>query len=401
MGVLKLTPHIYSVGVLNPAMRVFDIIMETEYGTSYNAYYVEGEHKRALIETVHGSFREEYLENLAELTDLSKIDYVVFNHTEPDHSGALRGFLAENPNITVYGTMAAIKNLQEISNTTFNGHIVKDGEVLDLGGLTLEFMVAPMLHWPDTMFTWCKEEGILFTCDFLGAHYCEPRMIDTKATYPEKYKQAFKEYYDAIMSPFKPYVLKGLARVEQANPRMVCTSHGLILTETLKEAMDNYRVWSTPKASPDGKKKALILYVSAYGCTKAIAEVFADELSNKHGFAVESYDLVSEDVTKYREKIDACDALLLGTPTINRDALKPIWDATTQIDAILNTKKPATAFGSFGWSGEGVPMILERLRGLKLNVMTEGFTAKLVPSEQDLARAREYAASFAAFVRGA
>lgn len=399
MGTLKLTEHIHSVGVLNPAMRVFDIIMVTEYGTSYNAYYVEGEHKRALIECVHGSFREEYLENLASLTDLKKIDYLIFNHTEPDHSGALKGFLELNPNIEVFGTMAAIKNLQEIANVSFNGHQVKDGEVLDLGGVTLAFMTAPMLHWPDTMFTWCKEESVLFTCDFLGAHYCEPRMIDTKVSYPEKYKQAFKDYFDAIMSPFKPYVQKGLARVEQVSPRMICTSHGPILTDSIREAMESYRAWSAPK-SPAAKKKALILYVSAYGCTRRIAQEIGAELRENQNFEVEAYDLVGQDVSKYREKIDECDALLLGTPTINRDALAPMWAVAAQIDAIVNAKKPATAFGSFGWSGEGVPMLLERLRGLKLNVMSEGFTAKLVPSEGDLERARAYAAAFAAFARG-
>lgn len=399
MGTLKLTKHIHSVGVLNPAMRVFDIVMVTEYGTSYNAYYIEGEHKRALVENVHGSFREEYLENLASLTDLKKIDYLIFNHTEPDHSGALHGFLEQNPNIEVFGSMAAIKNLQEIANLPFNAHQVKDGEVLDLGGVTLEFMLAPMLHWPDTMFTWCKEDGVLFTCDLLGAHYCEPRMIDTKASYPEKYKGAFKDYFDAIMSPFKPYVLKGIARVEQAAPRMICTSHGPILTDSIGEAVASYRAWSTPEEA-SAKKKALILYVSAYGCTRSIAREFEKELREKHGFDVESYDLVGEDVSKYREKINGCDALLLGTPTINRDALAPMWAVAAQIDAIVNMKKPATAFGSFGWSGEGVPMLLERLRGLKLNVMSEGFTAKLVPSEADLERARAYVASFAAFARG-
>ena len=399
MGTLKLTERIYSVGVLNPAMRVFDIIMKTEYGTSYNAYYVEGNNKRALIENVHGGFCDEYLENLSSLTDLKKIDYLIFNHTEPDHSGALKGFLALNPDIEVFGTVGAVKNLAEIVNVKFNAHPVKDNEVLDLGGITLEFMVSPMLHWPDTMFTWCKEEGVLFTCDFLGAHYCEPRMIDTKASYPEKYKQAFKEYYDAIMSPFKPFVLKGLARVEQAAPRMICTSHGPILTESIGEAVESYRAWSTQNTVLNAKKKALILYVSAYGCTHMLAEVLKVELEAQ-GLDVESYDIMGEDVSKYREKIDTCDALLVGTPTINRDALRPIWEVTTQIDAIINAKKPAMAFGSFGWSGEGVPMILERLRGLKLNVMNEGLTCKLVPSEEDLARAREYAASFAAFVRG-
>lgn len=400
MGTLKLTERIYSVGVLNPAMRVFDIIMKTEYGTSYNAYYVEGDNKRALIENVHGSFCEEYLENLSSLTDFKKIDYLIFNHTEPDHSGALEGFLALNPDIEVFGTMGAMKNLAEIANVKFNAHPVKDNEVLDLGGITLEFMVSPMLHWPDTMFTWCKEEGVLFTCDFLGAHYCEPRMIDTKASYPAKYKQAFKEYYDAIMSPFKPFVLKGLARVEQVTPRMICTSHGPILTESIGEAVESYRAWSTQNTVLNAKNKALILYVSAYGCTRMLAETLKAELETQ-GFDVESYDIVGEDVSKYREKIDMCDALLLGTPTINRDALRPIWEVAAQIDAIVNAKKPATAFGSFGWSGEGVPMILERLRGLKLNVMSEGLTCKLVPSEEELNRARAYAASFAAFVHGA
>ena len=167
MSILQLKPHIFSIGVQNPSLRVFDIIMRTDYGTTYNAYLVKGE-KTALIETVHGNFFDEYLENLKNTIPLEQIDYLILNHTEPDHSGSVGKLLKVCPNLKVLATAPAQKYLSAIVNAPFSAVTVKNGEQLDLGGVTLQFVVSPMLHWPDSMFTWCPEEKTLFTCDFLG-----------------------------------------------------------------------------------------------------------------------------------------------------------------------------------------------------------------------------------------
>jgi len=399
MSTKKITENICSIGVQNPSLRVFDIIMETEYGTSYNAYFVKGTEKTALIETVHLSFFDEYIENIKAVTDINKIDYLILNHTEPDHSGSVKKLLALNPNITVVASNPGHKYLAAITNTTYKAMVAKDGEALDLGGITLKFIMAPLLHWPDSMFTWCEERKVLFSCDFLGAHYCEPRVFDKYVTYPAKYYTAFQDYYNAIFSPFKPFVLAGLDKMENLGAEFICTSHGPVLTESISEAIKKYRAWSLIGSEKNAVKKVLLLYVSAYGCTKRVAEEIVFVLGEKHSIHTEIINVLDESHAKIKEKIEACDGLLLGTPTINRDALKPMWDVTCLIDAISNKGKPAGVFGSYGWSGEGVPMLVERLKGLKLNVIGEGLRVNFVPSDEELALVREYANTFAESIK--
>ncbi|MEG2987622.1 MAG: FprA family A-type flavoprotein, partial [Lachnospiraceae bacterium] len=174
----KLTEHVSYVGVQNPSMRTFDIIMKTGYGSSYNSYVVRGE-KTAVIETAHADYGKEFLANIEEILPAEKVDYVILNHTEPDHTGSLVTLLDVNPEIEVYGTVAAIRNVEAITNRKLNSHSVKTGEILDLGqGITLEFIVSPNLHWPDSMFTYFEKEQVLFSCDVFGSHYCEPEVLD-------------------------------------------------------------------------------------------------------------------------------------------------------------------------------------------------------------------------------
>ncbi|MGI6249633.1 MAG: FprA family A-type flavoprotein [Acutalibacteraceae bacterium] len=396
MGTIKITENICSVGVQNPTLRVFDIIMQTEFGTSYNAYFVKGSQKTALIDAVHLDFFDEYLENISGLTDVSKIDYLIVNHTEPDHSGSIKKLMELNPDITVIASTAGQKFLSAITNMQFNAMVVRGGETIDLGGLSLEFISAPLLHWPDSIFTWCPEEKVLFSCDFLGAHYSEPRMFDYKLTYPEEYAKAFKEYFDVIFSPFKPNVRAGLDKIRDLDISLICTSHGPVLTKGngLEKARELYRTWSAIPVK-DGDKSVVILYVSAYGCTKKVAEVLEEELRAKYGFNTELVHVSDTNLACIKSKIDNADGILLGTPTINRDALKPMWEVTTVIDAIANKGKPAGVFGSFGWSGEGVPMLVERLKGLNLDVVGDGLRVNFVPDEDEILQVREYAKAFA------
>ena len=174
---LELKNNIFYVGVKDPTLRTFDIFMETEYGTTYNAYLVKGE-KTALIETAHEKLLDSYISNIEEIMPVSEIDYLICNHTEPDHSGSVRKILELNPDIEVVGSIAAIRNLKEITNMTFKEHIAKDGAELDLGdGKVLKFCIVPNLHWPDTMVTYLESEKTLFSCDVFGAHYCEDAVV--------------------------------------------------------------------------------------------------------------------------------------------------------------------------------------------------------------------------------
>lgn len=388
MSAIKLKNNVYSVGVLNPSLRVFDIIMESRYGTSYNAYLITGE-KNVLIDTVHAPYFDEYLSNIQSVIDVSKIDYLIMNHTEPDHSGSVGKLLEMNPNITIYCTVAAKMYLSAITNQNFKCVTVKQGDKLGIGGEELEFIIAPLLHWPDSMFVYMESTKILFTCDFFGAHYCEPTMFDMTVHYPDKYREQFEYYYKCIFGPFKPYVLAGLEKIGDLAIEMICPSHGPCLTDSIQQCRDLYREWSTPVVHE--KKVVGILYASAYGCTTKLAEAAFDELQKDEKLDVKLVDVVFAPLEKVEELVNESDALIVGSCTINRDAPKIIWDMLASVDAINTKQKPVGAFGAYGWSGEAVPMMKSRLEYLKFKFIGDGFRVLFMPTDADLSAMRAYA----------
>jgi flavorubredoxin len=390
-NMLKLKDNIWYVGVINPNLRVFDIIMSTEYGTTYNAYLIKGD-KTALVESVHNRFSEQFFKNIKEICAPSEIDYIIFNHTEPDHSGSIEKLLEYNPDITVIGSAAAIKNISNISNKAFKSRIVKTGDSLDLGqGLVFEFITAPNLHWPDSIFSYLPARKTVFTCDFLGAHYCEPMITDNEITYIDAYKSAFENYYQAIFGPFKKFVIDGLKKLETLDFDMVCCSHGPVLEKQIKYTMEKYAEWSAPKATP---KNVAIFYVSAYGYTEKIADMYEKQL-NLLGIPAKKYDIIKYSITELKEKLEAASGILFGSPTINRDALKPVWDLLSVTDAITNRGKSYAVFGSYGWSGEACAMLESRADSLGLKKAHDAFKVVMKPSEEDLEKVKELAKQFA------
>ncbi|MCL1951943.1 MAG: FprA family A-type flavoprotein, partial [Oscillospiraceae bacterium] len=227
----QLAENIFACGILNPNLRVFDIVMRTDFGTSYNSYVVRGSDAAAIIDGAHARFGGLYLEELREALGDTAPAYLVVNHTEPDHSGAAAALLEAWPEMQVVTNAVAAKNLRQITNRgDLPLRVVQDGETLCLGGKTLRFLVAPFLHWPDTMMTWLEEDRTLFSCDVFGCHYCEPGVLDTHIAYPADYETAFKYYFDCIFGPFHPHVQKGLQKLEGLDIARVCPSHGPVLT---------------------------------------------------------------------------------------------------------------------------------------------------------------------------
>lgn len=397
MPCCKLEDDIYSVGILNPGMRIFDVVMRTDYGTSYNSYLVMGTEKTALIDVSHATFADQYLDNIREVISLSKIDYIVMNHCEPDHSGALADLLPHCPNAKIVVSKAGSIYLKNITNRSDLPMItVKDGDTLDLGGKLLKFINAPFLHWPDTMFTWVEQSKTLFSCDFLGCHFCEPYTFDYHVVYTRGYETALKEYYDAIFRPFTPYVVAGLEKIRNLDPEMVATSHGPVLTRgcRLEYALERFTEWSAPQEK--SSKRIPIFYCSAYGNTGKIGAAIRDGVREILPDAdAEIYDINEYSMDLLLEKLNRSDAFAVGSPTINADAVAPVWKLLSHVDVINNRKRPALAFGSFGWSGEAVPNLVARLTGLKCTVFGEGFRVTFVPSEQDLAQAKELGREFA------
>lgn len=376
---MKIADNVYYVGVSNPTLRVFDIIMCTEYGTTYNSYLVKGADKTALIDGAHKGFEANFQENVEAITDFANIDYMVVDHTEPDHSGAIRLVIEKNPDIVVYGTAACLKNLDNIVRLPFNRVAVKDGDTLELGGKTLTFCVSPNIHWPDTMMTYLAEDKILFSCDFLGAHFAEPTMYVHKAYKKELYEKEFKVYYDAIMGPFAKFVIRALDRIKDLDIALVCPSHGpMIMGGDIQVAMDTYRKWATPEEKTD--KTVAIYYVSAYGYTRQMCQYLAEKLEAK-GLVVSAFDVIKTDAADIAAHLED-DCLVFGSPTLNRAALKPVLDVISSIDAVGAAGRPYATLGCFGWSGEACAQLNDRCNSIKMKQVGESVRSQFTPTDE-------------------
>ncbi len=396
----KITESIFYTGVLNPNLRVFDIIMRTDFGTSYNSYLVKGKEKLALVETAHSSFFDYFIENVKNAAGGAKIDYLILNHCEPDHTGSVAKLLKVYPDMQILTSAAGAIYIKQITNLPqLELRVVRDGETLDLGGRTLQFISAPFLHWPDSMFTYCPEEKAVFTCDFLGSHYCEPQLFDNKITYKGQYLYALKNYFDAIFGPFLPYVRKGLEKLEPLGAEYFCTSHGPVLTKggCAAEVVSLYKEWSAQI-----KKTALsipIFYCSAYGNTEKLAKAVREGiLSVKPAAKAALYNIIEYDLALLQGLLNSSDAFLIGTPTLNRDAVAPVWQLLAGFDAINAAKRPCALFGSFGWSGEALPNVTARLTGLKCAVFDKQLKVNFTPSQEELDAAKSFGAEFAAAI---
>ena len=398
MKALQLKDGITWVGALDPNLRVFDIIMKTEFGTSYNSYMIEGEDKIALVETVKLKCFDHYIKRLRELVDISKIEYIIVNHTEPDHVGSVAKMLELNPNIKIVGSKVAIRFLRNIVNKDFNSIVVNNGDIIDLGGKTMEFIMAPFLHWPDTMYTYIKEDKVLITCDSFGAHYSFEDMLYSKITKKEDYEASLKYYFNMIMGPFKGYVLNAIDKIKDKDIDMILPGHGPILDKNPGKIVKMYENWAT-EVNIFEKKTVVIPYVSAYGYTEQLAKELAKGIKSE-GVDVLSYDMVISDKDEVMEKIRWADGLLFGTPTINGDALPPIWDLVMSMSPMVHSKKLAAAFGSYGWSGEAVGNIEARFKMLRLKQFETGMKIPFKPSHEELDRAFSYGKRFAETLLG-
>lgn len=394
---LNVTNALSWVGACDPDLRIFDIVMETEFGTTYNAYVLKGSEKTAVFETVKAKFFDTYLENLKTVIEPSQIDYIIVNHTEPDHAGSVARLLELAPLATVVGTTHAIKYMSEIVNAPFKSLVVKDGDTLSLGDKTIRFIAAPCLHWPDSMYSYIEEDRTLVTCDSFGAHYSDERIFksELEATREDDYIKAYKYYYDMIMGPFKPFVLKALAKIEDLEIDFICPGHGMILDRSnMTKFINLYKEWSMPTSRPT--PSIVIAYVSAYGYTEKLAqEIQKGILSTEFKGDVLIYDLVTADFDEVLREAGMAKGLLIGSPTILADTLPPIWKLLTSLNPVIHKGITAGCFGSYGWSGEAPKYIHERLHQLKFNTPLEPLRILFNPSESNLAEAFKYGVNFA------
>jgi len=390
---VAISPGITWVGVLDPALRVFDIIMETEHGTSYNSYLVRGSKGTALVETVKENFADEFLARLRAVVDPQLIDFVVCNHTEPDHTGALLRVLEAAPKATVLASETGVRFLRDMFRVDFPVRAVRDGEEVDLGGRTLRFIGAPFLHWPDSMFTYVPEDAVLFTCDVFGAHYADERVFDDAMG---DFAGAQRYYFEVLFSPFRKHLLTALEKIQNLPLSVIAPSHGPVLRREPRQYVDRYAAWTREEA-PSEKKRVVVLYVSSYGSTEKLARAIASGIGEA-GVDVELINGRETTPLAVMHRVDAADGLLVGSPTFNGRAVSTIWWLLGLVTPIVNRGKPAAAFGSYGWSGEAAYQIEDFLKGMRFDIVQEPLRVRQKPSEDDLAAAEAFGRRFATSV---
>jgi NADH oxidase (H2O-forming) len=384
--VLDITSDVKWIGILDFDIVTFDVVMETEFGTTYNSYFINAQ-KKAIIETSKAKFWDTYLAKIKQVTDPAEIEYIILNHTEPDHSGNLGRLLEIAPNAKVVGSRLAISYLKDFMGRNFNHIVVSDGDTLDLGNKTLRFISAPNLHWPDTMYTYLVEDKMLFTCDSFGCHYCNADMYDDKVG---DFDEAFKYYFDVILKPFSKFMLKAIEKIRPLEINGILTGHGPLLLTQWKKWVDMSEKYSREALREPETKRVFIPYVSAYHNTGLLAEKIAEGIRMAGDIEVEVADIENMSLGDIDEKIAKSKGIVVGCPTINQNILLPIYRMFAVISPIRDKGKIAGSFGSYGWSGEAFKLINSSLQNLKLNVMEEGVFIKFTPHDTEFEKCIAY-----------
>ena len=398
---IEIASEIHWIGTLDPQLREFDIILKTANGTTYNAYCVRGQTGVAIIDTVKASHAEEFFTRLEQVADYEEIQAIILNHLEPDHSGALPELIRRAPQARVYLSRRGQMMLKGIIKDELLEYIpVGTGDTIDLGERQLHFLHTPFLHWPDTQCTYLEKDGILFSGDIFGCHFCDSRLFNDKVG---DFRAAFEYYYAHLMRPFREHVLEALALIEPLPLNLIAPAHGPVLRDSPTAYVQRYRQLAEPLLANEAAKQEqtlLIFYISAYGNTTRMAQAISEGAETVNGVRISLYDLQGCEISPLVDLIEEADGLVLGSPTINGDAVKPIWDLLSSLTLVKVSGKLGAAFGSYGWSGEAVNLIEDRLRGLKLRVPVKGSKIKLIPTDTELEQCRHFGRELALHLTG-
>lgn len=398
---VSLSDRVSWIGAFDPNLRTFDIILKTANGTTYNSYLIRGSDGVAVIDTVKESFSDDFFRRLESVADYSEITVIVLNHLEPDHTGALPELMRRAPQAQLFISQKAQSMLKALlKQDELNFTPAMTGDSVSLGDRTLQFLHTPYLHWPDTQCTYLPEEKTLFSGDVFGCHFCDTRLFNDKAG---DFRFSFEYYYAHIMRPFKEYVIRALDLIEPLPIDLIAPTHGPILREHPMRYVQRYRELSEPSLgikNDQQEKTLLIFYISSYGNTRRMAEsIYAGAMSIE-GVRVSLYDLEGGEVSPFVDLIEDADGLLLGTPTINGDSVKPVWDLLSSLTVVNLKNKLGGVFGSYGWTGEAVKLVEDRLRGLKLRVPIKGIRVKLIPTDEELENCHQFGKELAEELMG-
>ncbi len=373
MAIQKIKDGILSVGVQHWERRTFDELIPLPDGTSYNSYVVIGSEKIALIDTVDPSKKEKFVANLKE-AGIEKINFIVANHAEQDHSGSIPEILSLYPEskvVTNEKGKALLSDLFHIPNEKFI--TIKDGETINLGGKTLKFVFTPWVHWPETMVTFLVEERILFSCDFFGSHYATSSLF---AREDERILEDAKRYYAEIMMPFRVQIKKNIEIVESLSPEIIAPSHGPIWKNP-SFIINAYKEW----ISENFDNEVLIPYVSMHDSTMRMVDYFIDSLV-KLGIEAKPFSLPVTDIGEFAIELVSAPTIVIGTPTVLAGAHPLAIYAAYLVNALRPKLRFATVIGSYGWGGKAVEHIQAQLSGLKIEFL-EPVLIKGLPKKED------------------
>jgi flavorubredoxin len=382
---------IYWLGVHDPGLDSFEVVLPTPWGTTYNSYLIMAD-KPALIETVKVTFRDEYLEKIKSLVDPLNIAYLILDHTEADHSGAVPWVAEIAPNARVITSEAASRHIYQLFHLEREPLAVGDGDKLDLGDRELSFIGAPNLHWPDTMFTYSPADRALFTCDAFGVHYCnEGAVFDDEAG---DFAEAYRYYFDKIMRPFKEKVRDAIGKIADLELDVICPGHGPVLRSDPRKYLNLYLDWVEEEGEAPAQSRVAVLYSSAYGNVAQMADQIA------RGLAAAGADPVLRDALSLREDdvpalLDGAAALLVGVPAFAGDALAPIERVLAAASAANVGGKPAAVFGPFGTTGEGVRRVEDELAKAGAKITAAALAVDFAPDEEVFQRCRAFGLEFA------
>jgi len=383
MRATEIAKDIFSVGVIDWNIRDFHGY-STKEGTTYNAYLIIDE-KITLIDTVKKEFADELIGNISQVVDPKKIDYVISNHTEMDHSGGLARLMHKvGEDKPLYCSKMGHKNLSQHFSRKWNYQPVENGGELSLGKKTLTFLETKMLHWPDNMFTYVKEDKILFSSDAFGQHYAGSERFDDQigdAIMPHA-----KKYFANILLLYSPSILKLVDKVTQMGLAldMICPDHGVIWRKDPSKIINAYVEWSNQAP----KRKALVIYDTMWHSTEKMAEVIVDSL-NQEGVNAKPMHLRNCHRSDIITDVLDAGAIIVGSPTLNNGLFPTVSDFLTYMKGLKPKNKIGAAFGSYGWSGEAVKLINKELEAMKFELIDPGVKIQYVPNEQGIEACHE------------
>jgi anaerobic nitric oxide reductase flavorubredoxin len=389
----KLTDKVSWVGKTDwELVRFHGDEYSTHRGSSYNSYLIRDQ-KTVLIDTVWQPYDKEFVTRLKQEIDLKKIDYIIMNHNEIDHSGSLPELMREIPDTPIYCTANGVKIIKGHYHQEWNFVTVKTGDSLDIGESKLVFVEAPMLHWPDSMMTYMTGENILFSNDAFGQHFATESLYNDAVDEAELFAEAVK-YYANILTPFSPLVMKKIKEVLALNlpVDMICTSHGVIWKENPAQIIESYLKW----ADSYQENQVTLVYDTMWNSTRKMAEAIAEGIRQADSsITVKLMNAAKEDKNDIITEVFRSKAILAGSSTINNGLLFSMGGILEMMKGLKFKNKKAAAFGSYGWSGESVKQLTKALGEGGFEIVNDGLRLLWVPDEEGLASCVEFGKQFA------